>query len=85
VGNTLNERFVEIVDRRRESTAFMVKRRGSWESFSFEWAMQQVRRVLGGRVHADGEDDQADSGFQQQEQGRGHLVDLDIRIAACTR
>jgi long-chain acyl-CoA synthetase len=45
VGNTLNERFVEIVDRRRESTAFMVKRRGSWESYSFDWAMQQVRET----------------------------------------
>jgi long-chain acyl-CoA synthetase len=45
VGNTLNERFVEIVDRCRDNTAFMVKRRGSWERFSFEWAMQQVRET----------------------------------------
>ena len=28
--------------------------------------MQQVRRVLGGRVHADGEDDHADGRLQQQ-------------------
>ncbi len=45
MGNTLNQRFVEIVDRRRENTAFMVKRRGSWESFSFDWAMLQVRET----------------------------------------
>jgi long-chain acyl-CoA synthetase len=45
VGNTLNERFIEIVDRCRDNTAFMVKRSGSWETFSFEWAMQQVRET----------------------------------------
>jgi long-chain acyl-CoA synthetase len=45
VGNTLNERFIEIVERRRENTAFMVKRDGRWESFSFDWAMVQVREI----------------------------------------
>lgn len=45
MGNTLNERFIEIVERRRENTAFMVKRDGRWESFSFDWAMVQVRET----------------------------------------
>lgn len=42
---TLNERFIEVVERRRDSTAFMVKRGGLWESYSFNWGMQQVRET----------------------------------------
>jgi len=42
MADTLNERFIEIVERRGDNTAFMVKRGGTWESYSFNWAMQQV-------------------------------------------
>ena len=45
MGDTLNERFIEIVARRGGNTAFMVKRDGNWESFSFDWAMTQVRET----------------------------------------
>ena len=45
MGDTLNERFIEIVERRGGNTAFMVKRNGGWESFSFDWAMTQVRET----------------------------------------
>jgi long-chain acyl-CoA synthetase len=45
MGDTLNERLIEIVERRGANTAFMAKRNGSWESFSFDWAMTQVRET----------------------------------------
>ena len=43
--DTLNERFIEVVDRRRNNTAFMVNRGGTWDSLSFEWGMDQVRET----------------------------------------
>ncbi len=45
MGDTLNERLIEIAERRGGNTAFMAKRNGSWESFSFDWAMTQVRET----------------------------------------
>ncbi len=43
--DTLNERFIGIVDRRSDQTAFTVKRGGSWEAYSFDWSMVQVRET----------------------------------------
>ena len=48
MGATLNERFIEIVERRGEHTAFMVKRQGSWQSFSFDWGLEQTNRTAFG-------------------------------------
>ena len=45
MGETLNERLIEIVERRGGNTAFTVKREGTWEEFSFDWAMVQVRET----------------------------------------
>ena len=45
MGSTVNERFIEIVDRRGENPAFKVKRDGAWENLSFIWGMDQVRRT----------------------------------------
>ncbi len=45
MAGTLNERFIEIVERMGDKTAFMAKRGGSWESYSFNWGMQQVRET----------------------------------------
>jgi len=45
MADTLNERFIEIAERRGDNTAFMVKRDGAWKSFTFDWAMQQVRET----------------------------------------
>lgn len=45
MSGTLNERFIDIVERRGECTAFMVKHAESWESHSFDWAMEQVRET----------------------------------------
>jgi long-chain acyl-CoA synthetase len=48
MGLTLNERFIEIVERRGEHTAFMVKREGLWQSFSFDWGLEQVLKTAFG-------------------------------------
>ena len=48
MGVTLNERFVEIVERRGPHTAFMVKREGSWQSFDFDWGLEQAARTAFG-------------------------------------
>ena len=48
MGVTLNERFIEIVERRGEHTAFMVKREGLWQSFSFDWGLEQVSKTAFG-------------------------------------
>jgi long-chain acyl-CoA synthetase len=48
MGETLNERFIEIVERRGEHTAFMVKREGAWQSFSFNWGLKQVSKTAFG-------------------------------------
>jgi len=45
MGETLNERFVEIVERRGGDIAFAAKRNGNWENYSFDWAMVQVRET----------------------------------------
>jgi long-chain acyl-CoA synthetase len=48
MGATLNERFIEIVERRGRHTAFKVKRNGSWQSFSFDWGLEQVAKTAFG-------------------------------------
>ena len=48
MGVTLNERFIEIVERRGPHTAFMVKRDGSWQSFDFDWGLEQASRTAFG-------------------------------------
>ena len=48
MGFTLNERFLEVVGRHRENTAFIVKREGEWKSFSFAWALEQVQETAFG-------------------------------------
>jgi long-chain acyl-CoA synthetase len=48
MGATLSECFVEIVERRGEHTAFMVKREGSWQSFDFDWGMEQAAKTAYG-------------------------------------
>ena len=48
MGSTLNECFIEVVERRGDGTAFLVKRDGAWRSFSFSWALEQVRRTAFG-------------------------------------
>jgi long-chain acyl-CoA synthetase len=48
MGATLNERFIEIVERRGRQTAFMVKREGSWQSFSFDWGLEQTAKTAFG-------------------------------------
>jgi long-chain acyl-CoA synthetase len=48
MGNTLNELFLDVVARRGDATAFMVKREGTWEKFSFNWALEQVQRTAFG-------------------------------------
>ncbi len=48
MGATLNERFIEVVETRREHTAFMVKRGGGWHSYSFNWGMAQVAKTAFG-------------------------------------
>ena len=48
MGATLNERFIEIVERRGRHTAFMVKRDGSWQSFDFDWGLDQASKTAFG-------------------------------------
>jgi long-chain acyl-CoA synthetase len=48
--STLNERFIEIVDRRRQHTGFRVKRDGSWRDFSFDWGLEQASLTAFGLV-----------------------------------
>jgi long-chain acyl-CoA synthetase len=48
MGVTLNERFIEIVERRGPYTAFMVKRDGSWQSFDFDWGLEQASKIAFG-------------------------------------
>jgi long-chain acyl-CoA synthetase len=48
MGKTLSECFVEIVERRGEHAAFMVKREGSWQSFDFNWGMEQSAKTAFG-------------------------------------
>ena len=48
MGATLNERFLEIVERRGGYTAFKVKREGSWQSFDFNWGLKQAAKTAFG-------------------------------------
>jgi long-chain acyl-CoA synthetase len=48
MGKTLSECFVEIVERRGKHVAFMVKREGSWQSFDFDWGMEQAAKTAFG-------------------------------------
>jgi long-chain acyl-CoA synthetase len=48
MGKTLNERFIDIVERRAGHTAFTVKRDGTWQKYSFAWAMEQVAKTAFG-------------------------------------
>ncbi len=48
MGPTLNERFIEIVERRSGHPAFRVKRHGSWQSFSFDWGLDQAAKTAFG-------------------------------------
>ena len=48
MGVTLNERFIEIVERRGPYSAFMVKRGGSWQSFDFDWSLDQASKTAFG-------------------------------------
>jgi len=45
---TINEQFLDVVDRRGDAPAFMVKREGVWRSFSFDWALEQAQRTAFG-------------------------------------
>ena len=46
--DTLNERFIDVVERCGDQTAFMVKRDGQWQSFTFDWALDQTVRTTFG-------------------------------------
>ena len=48
MGATLNERFIEIVERRGRHPAFKVKREGSWQSFDFNWGLEQAAKTAFG-------------------------------------
>ncbi len=48
MGDTLNHRFIEVVDRRAEHTLFQVKRENRWLSFSFDWCLEQVAQTAFG-------------------------------------
>ncbi len=48
MGATVNERFLDIVVRHPESTAFLVKSEGDWKSYSFAWALKQVQETAFG-------------------------------------
>ncbi len=48
MADTLNERFFQIVDRRGDGTAFVVKRAGIWQRLSYRWALERVQRTAFG-------------------------------------
>ncbi|MCP4901943.1 MAG: long-chain fatty acid--CoA ligase [bacterium] len=48
MGSTLNELFLEIVDRRDDATAFLVKRDRAWRSLSYRWAFQEAKKTAFG-------------------------------------
>jgi len=48
MGSTLNECFIEVVERRGDAAAFLVKRDGAWRSLSYDRALEQVRRTAFG-------------------------------------
>lgn len=48
MGSTLNECFIEVVERRGNDVAFLVKRDGAWRSFSYDWALDQVQQCAFG-------------------------------------
>lgn len=48
MGNTLNEMFLEVVERRGEATAYKVKRDGAWQSLSFNWALEETKKTAFG-------------------------------------
>jgi len=48
MGKTLNELFLEAVDRHGDAKAYMVKRDGAWQSLSFNWALEEVKKTAFG-------------------------------------
>ncbi len=48
MADTLNSRFLDIVERRSDKPAFLVKRGGEWKRFSYRWTLDQVRRTAFG-------------------------------------
>ncbi len=48
MASTINECFIEVVERRGGTAAFLVKRDGAWRSLSYDWALEQVRRTAFG-------------------------------------
>ncbi len=48
MGITLNQRFLEATERHRNATAFLNKRGGEWQAFSFAWAREQVKKTAFG-------------------------------------
>jgi long-subunit acyl-CoA synthetase (AMP-forming) len=44
MGSTINERFLDVVGRRGEASAFMVKRDGTWRTYSYDWMLEQAQR-----------------------------------------
>ncbi len=48
MGTTINERFLDVVGRRHDATAFMVKRDGEWRKLSYDWLLQQAQQTAFG-------------------------------------
>jgi len=48
MADTLNQLFLEIVERCGDHTSFLVKRNGRWQRFSYSWALQQVHHTAFG-------------------------------------
>jgi long-chain acyl-CoA synthetase len=53
MADTLNQMFLEAVERCDDHTAFLVKREARWQRFSYAWALQQVCQTAFG-LHAFG-------------------------------
>jgi long-chain acyl-CoA synthetase len=48
MGATINERFLDVVDRRAGAPALMVKREGAWRTFTYDWMLDQAQRTAFG-------------------------------------
>jgi len=48
MGTTINERFLDVVDRRAGAPALMVKREGAWRTFTYDWMLEQAQRTAFG-------------------------------------
>ncbi len=80
--HTLNGRFLEVVNRQGEATAFLVRRDGQWREFSFQWAGEQAQRIAFG-LRALGFDPGTRLGILAENRPEWAVTDFGAMAAGC--